>query len=69
MEEEEKARKKVVQCITDMLMTHGFTFEYAVKKNPKGIKIIQEVTQEELDAMIQEVKEKKANEHSQRKSD
>lgn len=38
-----------------MLQTTPFTFEFKVVKNPKGIKIIHEVTQEEMDALTQQV--------------
>lgn len=48
----EEQREQVIQNITGLLRRHGFSFEFVVKKNPKGIKIIQEVTQEELDRLI-----------------
>lgn len=56
MDQSEKARKEIVQHISDMLMNNGFTFEYAVKKNPKGIKVIFEVTQEQLNKIIENSK-------------
>lgn len=52
-------RSLLVNRITEMLMSHGFTFEYVVCKKPKGIRIIYEVTQEELDAMVEKSKEEK----------
>ena len=52
-------RSLLVNRITEMLMSQGFTFEYAVRKHPKGIRIIYEVTQEELDAMVEKCKEEK----------
>ena len=52
-------RSLLVNRITEMLMSQGFTFEYAVRKKPKGIRIIYEVTQEELDAMVEKSKEEK----------
>lgn len=51
-------RALLVNRITEMLMSQGFTFEYVVRKKPKGIKIIYEVTQEELDAMVEKSKKK-----------
>ena len=51
----------LVNRITEMLMSHGFTFEYAVRKKPKGIRIVYEVTQEEMDALIEN--DKKENNH------
>lgn len=52
-------RSLLVNRITEMLMSQGFTFEYAVRKHPKGIRIIYEVTQEELNAMVEKSKEEK----------
>ena len=54
-----KDRLLLVNRITEMLMSQGFTFEYVVRKKPKGIRIIYEVTQEELDAMVEKSKEEK----------
>ena len=52
-------RALLVNRITEMLMSQGFTFEYAVRKHPKGIRIIYEVTQEEMNAMMEKSKEEK----------
>ena len=49
----------LVNRITEMLMSHGFTFEYVVRKHPKGIRIIYEVTEEEMNAMVEKSKEVK----------
>ena len=62
MAQDEK-REKVIQNIADMLRTNPFTFEFKVKKNPKGIKVIYEVTQEQMDAMMK----KAAEEHKAKK--
>lgn len=62
MAQEEK-REQVIQNIADMLRTNPFTFEFKVKKNPKGIKVIYEVTQYEMDAMMK----KAAEEHKAKK--
>ncbi len=62
MAQEEK-REQVIQNIADMLRTNPFTFEFKVKKNPKGIKVIYEVTQDEMDAMMK----KAAEEHKAKK--
>lgn len=56
MAQEEK-REKVIQNIADMLRTNPFTFEFKVKKNPKGIKVIYEVTQDEMDALMKKASE------------
>ena len=62
MTQEEK-REQVIQNLADMLRTNPFTFEFKVKKNPKGIKVIYEVTQDEMDAMMK----KAAEEHKAKK--
>ena len=57
MDQEEK-REQVVQNITDMLRRNPFTFEFKVKKKPQGIKVIYEVTQEEMNSMMDKAAEK-----------
>lgn len=59
----EEKREQVIQNLADMLRTNPFTFEFKVKKNPKGIKVIYEVTQDEMDAMMK----KAAEEHKAKK--
>jgi hypothetical protein len=49
----EEQREQVIQNITGMLRSTPFTFEFKVKKNPKGIKVIYEMTQDEMDAMTE----------------
>lgn len=62
MAQDEK-REQVIQNIVDTLRTNPFTFEFKVKKNPKGIKVIYEVTQDEMDALMK----KAAEEHKAKK--
>jgi len=54
---DEIKRQLIIEHITDMLQTTPFTFEFKVVKVPRGIKIIHEVTQEEMDAMTQQMVE------------
>ena len=58
MTKEEIARLKVIESITGMLQTTPFTFEFKVVKNPKGIKITREITQEEMDALTRQIVER-----------
>lgn len=58
MTKEEK-REKVIEGIADLLRCSSFSFEYRVKKKPQGIKVISEVTQEQLDAIMAEAKKTK----------
>lgn len=51
MTQDEK-REEVIQAIADMLRVSSFTFEYKVKKKPQGLKVVREVTQEELDEIL-----------------
>ena len=58
MAQKEEAREQVIQNITEMLRRKAFTFEFKVKKKPQGIKVIYEVTQEELNTMMQQAAKK-----------
>lgn len=51
---QEEQREQVVQNITGMLRRNPFTFEFKVKKRPQGIKVIYEVTQQEMDEMLKQ---------------
>ena len=52
MNDIEEKRELVIQNITGLLRRNPFTFEFKVKKKPQGIKVIYEVTQEELSRMM-----------------
>ena len=67
MAQKEEAREQVIQNITKMLRRNAFTFEFNVKKKPHGNKVIYEVTQEELIAMMNQAAEqhKKAKKETQ----
>lgn len=54
----EEKREQVVQNITEMLRNNPFTFEFRVKKKPQGIKVIYEVTQEDMDRMMNDAAKK-----------
>ena len=49
---QEEQREQVIQNITGLLRHNPFTFEFKVKKNPQGIKVIFEVTKEDMDCMM-----------------
>lgn len=51
MTQKEK-RQVTVNSIAVMLMNNPFKFEFKVVKKPKGIKVIYEVTQEEMDCIM-----------------
>ena len=55
--EEEQQRERVIQGITEMLKINPFTFEFKVKKKPKGIKVVYEVKQEQLNEMMNQMKQ------------
>ena len=52
----------IVNRIMELLMSHGFTREYVVRKKPKGIRIVYEITQEEMNALMS-----KENNHGKEK--
>lgn len=51
-EEIRDQRLLLVNRITEMLMSHGFSFEYVIRKKPRGIRIVYEITQEEMNALM-----------------
>lgn len=53
MTEEEK-REQTIQGLADLLRTTPFQVEFKVKKKPQGIKVIVEVTQEQIVEVTQE---------------
>lgn len=55
----EEKREQVIQRLTNLLQSAPFAVEYKVKKKPAGIKIIIEVTQEQMDAVAKQVIEKR----------
>ena len=50
----EDPREGAIQKVADMLRHNPFSVEFKVKKNPKGIKVIYEVTEEQMKAMVDE---------------
>lgn len=55
--DKEEDRELIIQSITDMLRNNSFSFKFEVKKNPKGIKVIYEVSQEQMDEIFNKKKE------------
>ena len=55
---QEEQKEIVIQNIAGLLRKTSFSVELKVVKKPKGIKIIQEVTQEQLDVMMKKAQEK-----------
>lgn len=49
---DEEMRELAIRNITEMLQHNPFSFKFKVKKNPKCIKVIYEVTQEQMDRMM-----------------
>lgn len=63
MNEEEK-REQMIGAIADILRTTSFSLEYQVKKKPTGVKIIVEVSQEDMDILTQQaLKQRKKKQH------
>lgn len=54
----EEKREQVIQGLTNLLQSTPFTVEYKVKKKPQGIKVIIEVTQEQMELLTKQVIEK-----------
>lgn len=51
MTDEEK-REQAIEDISNLMRVMPFTVECKVKKNPKGMKIIYEVTPEEMETLM-----------------
>lgn len=56
----EVEREKIIQGLADMLRTSLFQVELKVKKKPAGIKIIIEVTQEQMESLVKQIPGKTA---------
>lgn len=54
----EEKREQAVQMLADMMRTTAFDVEFKVKKKPAGIKVIIEVTQEQMDGIAKQALEK-----------
>ena len=52
----EDKKEQVVQKIADLMRTSSFSVEYRVKKKPKGIKVIIEVTEEQMNYVVEQAK-------------
>ena len=51
-------REQTIQGLADMLRTSPFQVEFKVKKKPAGIKVIIEVTQEQMEGIAKQTLEK-----------
>ena len=54
----EEKREQTIQGIADMMRSTSFQVEFKVKKKPAGIKIIIEVTQEQMEGLAKQTLEK-----------
>lgn len=55
----EELREQAIQNVANSLRNQPFSVEFKVKKKPKGIKIIYEVTKEELDILMRKAAERR----------
>lgn len=60
----QEKREEIILMLADELRVTPFTFEIKVKENPKGIRIILEVTQECMNAAIQDAAKMKNQENN-----
>lgn len=54
----EEKREQTIQGIADMMRSTSFQVEFKVKKKPAGIKIIIEVTQEQMEGLAKQTLER-----------
>lgn len=57
---QEQQREKAIENIAGLLRRNPFSIEFKVKKKPQGIKIIYEVTQEEMEVIVKESAKRRA---------
>lgn len=55
---QEERLEQFLHLLNEVLRTTPFTIEYKAKKNPQGIKIVYEVTQEQLTDFMRMFKER-----------
>ena len=48
----EEQKEMLIESLASLLRTTPFTVEFKVVKKPKGIRIIHEVTKEQMDAIV-----------------
>lgn len=53
----QEEREQAIQGLADMLRISPFRVEFKVKKKPAGIKIIIEVTQEQMESVSKQILE------------
>mgnify|MGYP006916251268 CR=1 FL=1 len=58
MTEEQRKREQTIQGLANMMRTTSFQVEFKVKKKPAGIKVIIEVTQEQMEGISKQTLEK-----------
>jgi len=54
MTDEEK-KEQVILNIAEVMRRESFTFQFVVKENPEGIKITYEVTEEQMNGIVEEM--------------
>ena len=60
---QEEQREQVIQSLADMMRTTPFTSEFKVVKKPKCIKVIIEVTQEQMNMLMEQARQKHETEN------
>lgn len=55
----EEKRDAAINQVAQLLKVNPFSMEFKVVKKPKGIKIIYEVTQEEMNKLLQMQRERR----------
>jgi hypothetical protein len=51
----DEKREQTIGALTDMMRNTGFEVEFAVKKKPNGIRVIIEVTQDQMEGLAKQV--------------
>ena len=59
--EQDEKREKAINAIVNLLRINSFSVAYKVVKKPKGVKVIYEVTQKEMDEVVEALKRRDAS--------
>ena len=54
MTQEEMQREQAILMVANLMRTNPFQLEFVVKTEPAGVRIVYEVTQEEMDMIVEQ---------------
>lgn len=58
-DDQDQKKEEIIQVIAESMRSHGFSVEYKVCKKPEGIKVVFEVTQDQMDHLVNHFRQRK----------